>query len=235
MLSIICPFYNEKENLKELYERLQKIRPELPPCEMIFVNDGSEDGGTELLQSLLPPDPLVRILELEHRHGLTAALLAGLESSRGEFLATLDADLQNPPEEIPRLFKLLREHHADMVTGIRKKRNDSWLKKMSSLVANGIRRAVLQDHIEDIGCSLKVFKRGLLKLFYPYHGMHRFFAAIAEAEGFKVLQVPVEHEKRRFGKAKYGLWNRILGPLTDLFAVRWMLGRKIHYRILNSK
>lgn len=229
MISIVCPFYNERENLEELYSRLAKVTAGFrEPWEVIFVDDGSKDSGGSYLKSLLPPGDSFRLVELERRYGLTTALYAGLEASRGEILATLDADLQNPPEEIPRLIDCLKD--GDVVAGVRKNRRDGWLKRMSSRIANTIRRAVTGDHIEDIGCSLRVFRRQTLLAFYPYRGMHRFFLTFAELEGFKIKQIPVEHETRRHGRSKYGLMNRLTGPLLDLFAVRWMLSQKIRYR-----
>jgi glycosyltransferase involved in cell wall biosynthesis len=230
MISIVCPFYNEKENLEELYTRLLKAAGQLPDTwELVFVNDCSTDSGGEFLKSIVRDHSSVQILDLEYNTGLTTALYAGLEAAKGDILGTLDADLQNPPEEIPRLFALLKD--ADMVTGIRKRRQDDWLRRFSSKTANGIRKSVLGDHIQDVGCSLRVFRRPLLQAFYPYKGMHRFFPAVAEAQGFKIIQVPVDHQPRLRGKAKYGFWNRLLGPLWDLFSVKWLMTRKIHYKI----
>ena len=229
MISVICPFYNEKENLNELHSRLLKVVFSLQDSwEIIFVNDGSSDGGEEYLKSLFTGHKAVRVIDLDKNYGLTTALHAGFQDSKGEILATLDADLQNPPEEIPRLLTLLEDQ--DMVTGIRAHRQDAWVTRLSSRIANPIRRIVLGDSIQDIGCSLRVFRRPALGAFYPFRGMHRFFPALAEAHGFKIQQVPVEHHPRRHGRSKYGLANRILGPLWDLCAVRWLLNRRIQYK-----
>ena len=226
MISIICPFYNERENLKELYERLGKAVEKLEEeWEILFVDDGSVDGGGEVLKSFLNPQVPVRLIALGQNRGLTAALYAGFEAARGEILVTLDSDLQNPPEEIPRLRRLMER--ADIIAGVRKRRHDPWFKRISSQVANHIRRAVTGDHIEDTGCTLRIFRREALRAFYPDRGMHRFFLPLAEAEGFKIKQVPVDHEERRHGKSKYGLGNRLLGPLLDLCKVRRMLSREI--------
>ena len=236
MISIISPFFNEKENLKELYNRLLKITPQLEEdWEIIFVNDGSTDGGGEDLRFFEEGGEggggrgTVRQLELSRRYGLTTALYAGFQASRGGILATLDSDLQNPPEEIPRLLGFLKE--VEMVTGIRTRRQDGWLKRGSSKLANGIRRFVLGDHIEDVGCSLRVFRRQVLECFYPYQGIHRFFPALAELHGFKVKQVAVEHHPRRGGRSKYGFSNRALQTVGDLFAIRWLLTKKIDYQL----
>ncbi len=230
MISIVCPFYNEEENLDELLERLLKITPLLKDSwEIILVDDGSQDSGPEDLRKKIGDRRDIRLIQFEENRGMTSALYAGLLASKGDILATLDADLQNPPEELPRLLEMLPGH--DMVTGYRAHRQDTVVKKVSSLIANNIRRAVIGDRIFDVGCSLRVFKRNVLETFYPYKGMHRFFPAIADRQGYKIKQVPVEHAHRKAGKAKYHLFNRLLGPLWDLIAVSWLLKNKIHYKI----
>lgn len=230
MLSIVCPFYEEKENIPELFERLTKAAAQVPgPWEIVFVDDGSKDGGAEELRALMRSSPSVRLVQLEENRGLTSALYAGLEAAKGDVLATLDADLQNPPEEIPRLYGMM--DGFDMVTGYRASRQDAFVKKVSSKIANNIRRAVIRDSIVDVGCSLRIFRRSVLENFYPYKGMHRFFPAVADRNGFKIKQVPVEHAFRKAGRAKYGLFNRLLGPLWDLISVSWLLKNKIRYKV----
>ncbi len=232
MISIVCPFFNEKENLKELYYRLLKVAGEFSePYEIIFVDDGSTDDGGDELKPLMKGNGSTCLIEFDRNYGLTTALYAGLQAAKGDTLAYLDADLQNPPEEFPRLLELLKE--SDMVLGIRAKRQDTWLKKISSKIANGFRKMVLKDSIIDTACSLRVFRRPVLRAFYPYQGMHRFFAVLAEAQGFRITQVPVSHHRRLKGKAKYGLRNRFWGPLWDLFSIQWLLKREINYRIRN--
>lgn len=232
MISIVCPFYNEKENVVEMHDRLLKMASGLKDTwEIVFVNDGSKDGGAELLESTIK-NSSIRLIHLNGNFGLTTALYAGLMSARGEVMATLDADLQNPPEEIPRLLDLMPGY--DMVTGIRRKRMDDWLRRISSKIANGIRRSVMKEDIQDIGCSLRVFRRSVLESFLPYKGMHRFFPGIAQIKGFKITQVLVDHEPRLRGTAKYGLGNRIFSALWDLIAIRWMLNKKIEYKILRE-
>lgn len=229
LISIICPFYNEKDNLKELYERLLKTVALISGSwEILFVNDGSIDGGVELLKSI-NHHPSVYLIDLDRNYGLSTALAAGFQVAKGNVLVTLDADLQNPPEEIPRLVQLLEGH--DMVTGIRMRRQDSVVRKVSASMARRIRQWVIKDRIQDVGCTLRAFRREVLECFYPYAGMHRFFSALVELRGFRVRQESVDHNARRYGKAKYGLKNRLWGPLGDLFAVRWILRRKIDYKI----
>ena len=227
MISIVTPFYDERPNLGELVERLEKAAAKLDePWEIVFVDDGSRDGGGESLKTLIASRPSLRLVRNEKNSGLTAAFWTGFREAKGEILATLDADLQNPPEEIPRLVKLLKDSGADIVAGIRQNRQDNWLKRISSKAAKNIRRAVTRDRIEDVGCSLRVFKRETLSAFLPEKGMHRFFLPLAEARGFKIQQVPVAHDARRRGQSKYGFWNRLLGPLLNLFMVKWRLLKK---------
>ncbi len=233
MISVVCPFYNEKENLPILYRRLQKVLSEVPDeTELIFVNDGSTDDGEQALKALTASDKRVRLLEMKKRYGMTTALYAGLQKAQGEWILTLDADLQNPPEEIPKLLAFYREF--DMVTGIREKREDDWLRKISSKIANGIRRMVLGDHISDIGCSLRIFRKELLKCFYPFQGMHRFFPAVVEKDGFRIKQVLVKHGPRQHGLSKFGVSNRAWKGIKDLFAVKWIRSHKIEYQIKDN-
>lgn len=231
MISVVCPFYNERDNLKELYQRLEgslgRIRES---WEIIFVDDGSTDGGGDYLKSLIPAGAFVRVVALDRNYGLATALTAGLREAQGEILATLDADLQNPPEEIPRLLEML-ERGFDIVAGIRSERKDPWIKKLSSRIANRIRRRVTGDPIEDPGCTLRVFRRGAFQAFYPYQNMHRFFLTFAEKQGLRIKQVPVAHAPRKRGRSKYGVRNRLFQGLWDLAAVSWMLSKKINYRL----
>ena len=233
MISVVCPFYNEKENLQELLTRLHKTMTQLQDSwEVLFVDDGSSDAGDSIVRNYLKSSPNFRMIELDRNYGLSAALYAGFQEAKGEVLVTLDSDLQNPPEEIPRLVRELRD--CDIVAGVRQNRSDTWLKRISSLIANRIRRQVTGDHLSDVGCTLRVFKRETLEVFFPYKGMHRFFMTLAEAEGFKIKEISVEHERRKYGTAKYGLRNRLLGPLWDLLAFHWMLTHRIRYRLRSA-
>ncbi len=230
MISIVCPFYDEEENLPELLSRLLKVTEKIQqPWEMIFIDDGSRDNGPEELKKLIAGNPSVRLIQFEQNRGMTSALYAGLKEAKGEIIATLDADLQNPPEEILRLLFMMEDY--DMITGYRAERQDSLVKKASSKIANHLRRVVIGDRIKDVGCSLRIFKKAVLENFYPYKGMHRLFPAIADHTGFKIKQVPVEHASRKAGKAKYHFFNRLLGPMWDLIAVSWLLKNKINYKI----
>ncbi|RMG86780.1 MAG: glycosyltransferase [Candidatus Dadabacteria bacterium] len=174
------------------------------------------------------PELGVRIVALDRNWGLTAAMDAGFRAARGEVVVTLDTDLQNDPADIPRLLGHL--DRADVVVGIRANRRDPFVKRVSSRIANAIRNRVTHDDIVDTGCSLKVYRKAFLDRLKLYTGLHRFLPTLLKLEGARVVQVPVNHRPRRYGKAKYHLWNRLVGPLLDLFAVRWMQKRHLGYR-----
>ncbi len=217
LYSIICPFYNERDNLKEMYARLTKTMRQLESTyEIIFINDGSDDGSEDLLHALIRFDPLVQIATLP-RSGKTIALDQGLRAARGAFLITIDSDLQNPPEEIPKLISLLNRN--DLVLGVRENRKDPMVKKIVGALANALRRALLGDHIQDSGCALRVFNRNVLSSFNAREGMLRYFPAIAERQGFRIAQVPVAHDYRRHGKSKYRTITRLWVSLAVLPSV----------------
>ena len=193
------------------------------------MDDSSEDGGGEFLKSFVSLDGAVRLVELDRNYGQSTALYAGLQTARGEILVTLDADLQNPPEEIPRLVSFLED--CDLVAGIREPRRDSWFRKFRSRIVNRTRQKILGDTIEDMGCTLQVFRKEVLEGVYPFKGLHRFFPAIVEVSGFRVKQIAVSHSPRRRGRSKYPLYRQWLSPLWDLWGVHWLLKRKIKFDV----
>ena len=226
MLSVICPFYNERDNLKMLYAQARKaLEPLGGSWELIFVDDGSTDGGAEIVRTMLPAEGSVRLIILDGRYGKDKALYEGFRAARGELVATIDADLQLPPFEIPRMLKAMAGH--DMVMGIRKQRHDSWMRKAASVIGNRSRRALLGDTIQDSGCSLMVCRKETLELFYPSKRMHHFFPAIAQLTGFKVAQIPVAHHNRVCGRSKFRftVWD----PSIIGIALKWRRLTK-HYR-----
>lgn len=201
--------------------------------EVLFVDDGSEDGTASVLQDLAAKHSEVRVICLRRNAGQTAALDAGFKHARGAVVVTLDADLQNDPRDIPRLLEHLPAY--DVVCGVRQGRRDTWLRRISSRLANGIRRRVLHDDIVDIGCSLRAYKRPCLASLKLYHGMHRFLPVLLQIEGFRVGQAPVSHHPRQHGTSKYNVRNRAWRALMDLFAVRWMQSRQLRYEIIASE
>jgi dolichol-phosphate mannosyltransferase len=232
-LSVILPVYNEAESLPLLWYELADVLPRLPGCpEVIFVDDGSTDGSAEIIRGLAKNDARIRLLRLETNAGLSAAFYAGFQAARGRLVATMDSDLQSDPGDLPTLVAHLDA--ADAVMGWRQIRYDSWLKRISSRIANGIRKTVTGDPVQDSACSLRVMRRECLEAVPPYAGMHRFIPTLVRLAGFRVAQVPVHHRPRRFGRSKFGVSNRALPAFVDLLAVLWMMRRRLRYRIVEQ-
>jgi glycosyltransferase involved in cell wall biosynthesis len=228
-LSLVIPVHNEQDNLRPLWEEIRAVLDAGGlDAEVLFVNDGSTDGSSAHLDRLLREDPRVRVLDHDRNHGLTAALDCGFRHARGDVVAMLDADGQNPPADLPRLLAALPG--ADMVIGWRKDRRDPWLKRVSSRLANGYRNRRTRERVHDTGCGLKVFRREILQRIKLYDGMHRFLPTLARMEGFRVSEVVVGHRPRQRGRSHYGVWNRLWKGLGDVRAVRWMWKNRLDWR-----
>ncbi|MFN7971631.1 MAG: glycosyltransferase family 2 protein [Acidobacteriota bacterium] len=231
-LSLVIPVYNEADNLIPLaLEIHDAMAQERWSYEVLLVDDGSTDDSRAIITKLCEGDPHLRGIFLDRNHGQTAAFLAGFARAAGEVIVTLDADLQNDPRDVPRLLEKLPGR--DMVIGVRQKRHDTLLRRVSSRIANRVRSWATRDGVTDIGCSLKAFRRDVALAIPPYRGMHRFFPTLALMDGRTIAEVPVSHRHRRAGKSKYGL-NRLLPSLHDLFAVRWMRARKLRHRVVGE-
>jgi len=229
-ISIVAPVYNEEENLPILVSQLVDVLTPLGKSyEMIFVDDASTDRSRSVLKEMLPRVPQIRVLGFRKNCGETAAGAAGLKAARGDVVITIDADLQNDPKDIPMLLGYLGDY--DMVTGWRQKRDDSWVKRVTSKIANGIRNTLSGETIRDSGCTYRAYKRECLENIKLYKGMHRFMPTLVKMEGFRVIEVPIAHHPRQFGFSKYTTWNRMWRAFVDLLAVRWMKSRHIHYEI----
>ena len=174
----------------------------------------------------------MRLIRFGHNHGQTAAFAAGFDKARGDIIVTMDADLQNSPSDIPLLLTAIKDY--DVVCGWRHKRNDPWIKKISSKVANSVRNSLSEESIADTGCSLKAFRRECFKNIKLYNGMHRFFPTLMKMEGFSVTQVKVGHYPRIHGHSKYNISNRLFASFKDLLAIRWMKKRQINYDIIEE-
>ncbi len=224
-ISIVIPVYNEVENLENLHQAVHPLwigQPNLD-WELILVDDGSSDGSQQMLEELSRDDPkYTRIIELRRNFGQTAAIAAGIDHSQGEVIILMDADLQNDPADIPMMLDLIEQGY-DVVSGWRLKRQDKLLTRvLPSRMANGLISFVTGVHLHDYGCTLKAYRREVLTGFRLYGEMHRFIPAYANSVGAKMVEVPVRHNPRRFGKTKYGL-TRTLKVVLDLFTVKFLI------------
>jgi dolichol-phosphate mannosyltransferase len=227
-LSLVVPVHDEEGNLEPLWGEIHALLARLGGrSEVIFVNDGSSDGSGAVLDRLRAADARVRVIDHDRNHGLTAALDCGFRHAKGAVVGMLDADLQNPPGEIEKLLAGL--DRADVVIGWRRDRDDPWLKRVSSRIANRYRNWRTREQVHDTACGLKVFRREVLQRVKLWNGMHRFLATLARMEGFRVAEVPVVHRRRGSGRSHYGVWNRLWKGLRDVRAVRWMWRNHLHY------
>jgi dolichol-phosphate mannosyltransferase len=224
-LSVIVPLFNEQESVSilqaELIDALDGI-----DYEIIFVDDGSQDQTAAQIVA----GPRVRVLRFAQNAGQSAAIWAGLNLASGDVLVLIDGDLQNDPADIPRLLTEL-SRGADLVCGYRAQRKDTVVKRVSSRIANFIRSRFTRDGVRDTGCTLKAMRRHCIKALLPFRGMHRFIPALVKGAGYRLVEIPVNHRPRRFGRSKYGLGNRAVRATVDMFGVRWLLSRQLNYRI----
>lgn len=228
--SVVLPVYNEKENLELLFDRLRTVMDGLEDTyEILMVDDGSMDGSRAWIQRIGSEHEEVRPVLLDGNHGLSTALKAGFDRAEGTYVISLDADLQNPPEEIPKLVEHCNEY--DLVYGRREERKDGVIKKITSNLANSVRNLLTGDDVSDTGCTLKVYRREALIQIPFFKGMHRFLPTLFKYYGFTRKEIPVEHEERHGGSSKYQLLNRAV-TLFDVCACVWMRYRRIRYDVV---
>lgn len=224
-ISVIVPAYNEARNLPELVSRIFAALAEREDtvCECIIVNDASTDDTERVLHKLAQKYEGLRNVRMIKNSGQSAALLAGMRLAKGEYIITLDADLQNDPADIPKILEALGT--ADCVCGYREGRHDSPARRVTSYLGNRVRRWIVDDGIRDAGCGIKGFRRVCLQHIVPFHGVHRFFASMVKNGGLRIVEVPVTHHPRIHGKSKYNFRNRIFWVLYDFFGVAWLRKR----------
>ena len=227
-ISVIVPLFNEAESMSILQAELRVALSGLNH-EIIFVDDGSVDGTIERIESA----PNVRVIRFEKNAGQSAAIYAALQAARGATVVLIDGDLQNDPADIPLLVAEIARG-TDLVCGYRENRKDTLIKRVTSWIANGVRSRFTKDGVRDTGCTLKAMRRECIGALVPFKGMHSFIPALVKGAGYRLVEVPVRHRPRRFGKSKYSLGNRALRATLDMFGVRWLLSRRLNYKIDNS-
>jgi len=231
-LSVVFPVFNEEENIPILLEEIAAaLRGQPWSYEMIAVDDGSRDRSLEILRQSRAKHPNLRVLAFEKNSGQSAALDAAWRAARGTYVVSLDADLQNDPADIPPMMRRLEESGADMVIGVRVNRQDTWARRVQSRIGNGVRNWITGDRITDTGCSLKLVRRKAIERIALYNGMHRFLPTLVRMQGYRVVEMPVNHRPRKYGVSKYGAMNRAARGLIDCFAVRWMGKRMLRYNV----
>ena len=224
-VSVIVPVYNEEENVPILQAELRAALRAIDH-EFIFVDDGSADHTVERIEAA----PNLRVIRFEKNAGQSAAIYAGLQAARGAILVLIDGDLQNDPADIPKLVGEI-SRGADLVCGYRAQRRDTRVKRLTSRIANAVRSRYTKDGVRDTGCTLKAMRRECVSALFPFKGMHRFIPALIKDAGYRLVEIPVNHRPRRFGQTKYGLGNRAVRATVDMFGVRWLLSRRLNYKI----
>lgn len=239
-LSIIVPAKNESAALPGLVkEIIEAFRPlvqrtdphlhQLDGFEIVIVDDGSEDASAQVLAELMGHYPELKVIRFDRNYGQSAATRAGFLSARGQWVAILDADLQNDPKDLARLWDLLPGYDAGL--GWRIKRQDVWSKRLISKVANRVRDWVLGDSVRDTGCAVRIFPRAVALQFPMFHGMHRFYGPMLLRAGCKIVQMPCHHRPRAHGRSHYNIWNRSINVMIDLFGMAWLMRRPVRYRV----
>ena len=234
-LSVVIPVYNEEASLTPLWSELRGILEQLELAfEVVFVDDGSRDRSAEIIRAFRETDQRVRLVRLKANGGETAATDAGFKAARGRRVVVMDGDLQNDPRDIPMLLSHL--DHWDAVTGWRVNRaaGDNVVRRVSSRIANRVRNWVSDETIQDSGCTFRAFRRECLRGLVLYRGFHRFIPTLLKMRGYRVIEVPVGHRPRQFGRSKYGVLNRAVVAFVDLLVIRWMGARLLRYEIVED-
>lgn len=222
-ISIVVPLYNEEESLPELHEWIKRVMKENAfTYEIIFVNDGSTDRSWEVIEQLQASDSNVRGIKFQRNYGKSAALHVGFQATEGEVIITMDADLQDSPDEVPELYRMIKEDKFDLVSGWKKKRYDPLTKTIPTKLYNGVNRMMSGIKLHDMNCGLKAYRKEVVKSIEIFGEMHRYIPVIAKAAGFpKIGEKVVQHQERKYGVTKFGL-NRFVNGFLDLFTITFI-------------
>jgi len=230
--SIIIPIKDEEENIRDLYNEINMAMNRIDKeWECIWIDDGSEDKSLEILKELSKKDKRHKFISFEQNMGQSAALYAGFKFARGKIFLTIDGDGQNDPNDFLLLLDVMKQKKVDFVTGYRKNRQDSNIKKISSKIGNFFRNLITGKTVKDAGCAIKVFKRECVEFLPPFKGMHRFLASIIHYQGFSWAEIPVTHRPRKKGTSKYNISNRLWVGIMDLIGIWWFKKRTFRYKI----
>lgn len=232
LISIVIPVKNEEQTIPALAAEIDAaFKAQAYAWEVVWIDDGSTDCSRAIMQALPAPH---RWIALDRNHGQSAAFAAGFRAARGTWVGTLDGDGQNDPVDLPRQLARALESGVDMVNGIRAKRRDSIVRKISSRVGNGVRNWLTGKTVQDVGCSTRVVRRAAVIDLPFFHGMHRFLPTLVQMKGFTIAEIPVNHRPRAGGTSKYGLFNRVFAATRDLFGVRWLKTRNRNWAVASQ-
>ncbi|HVU28020.1 MAG TPA: glycosyltransferase family 2 protein [Verrucomicrobiae bacterium] len=232
-ISLVIPCYNEEGNLHELIKAIRAVvEPLKIAYEVIITDDCSTDNSWNVLKELAATDSKIHAQKFAFNCGQSAALWAGMKAARGKYIVTLDADLQNDPQDLPKLIAALKDFDCACGTRVEaRKHGDGFVRIASSRIANWVRNKLSGETISDAGCCYRAFKRECVADLKFFKGMHRFLPTLFKIEGFTVTEIPIRHNPRATGKTHYGVWNRLFASFYDLLAVRWMKKRMFKFKI----
>lgn len=229
MISVVIPSFNEKESVGVLHAELVSVLKGLKePFEIIFVDDGSKDGTAAEIKKLTP----VRLITFARNFGKSQALQAGFRAAKGDYIFTMDSDLQDDPKEIPNFLKIMKEGNYDLVCGWKQRRLDGFAKNTVSRIANKITGALTGAYVHDMNCGYKLYRKDVAKSLNLYGDMHRYIPAVVASQGFTIGEVPVHHRQRQFGASKYGNFKRLFKSAFDfitLLLVGSFIDRPMHF------
>lgn len=231
--SLVVPIYNEEENVRNLLAEVEEVLTPHGPFEAILVDDGSVDRSVERMRAFKAERSAdwLRIVTLVANSGQSAAVMAGVEQARAPLIATMDGDMQNDPRDLPAMVERVERGECDAVVGVRAKRRDTFVRRVSSRIGNAVRNWLTGDRVRDAACGIKVIRRDYFLRAPRFVGMHRFMATLVRYLGGRVVEQDVHHRPRAAGTAKYGIGNRIWKGLRDCFAMRWLRTRVLMHRV----